>query len=56
MDERIGHEMLVARCKALEAVALHYLTLLMYEQATEFSTPEQLKQCIERDINKDLGQ
>lgn len=48
MNENDGHEMLVARMKALEAIAIDYMTLYMYESATHFDSEKEIKQRLEK--------
>ena len=48
MNENDGHEMLVARMKALEAIALDYMTLYMYQTATHFDSEAEIKARLEK--------
>lgn len=53
MNEQNGHNaMLVARCKALEAIALEYMTLYHYETATTLATEKELKARLEKQVEK----
>lgn len=50
MNEHDGHEMLVARCKALEAIALKYMELLNINTNTYIYSSEELKQNLEEEV------
>lgn len=52
MNAEDGHEMLVARCQALETMYMNIATLFMYETATSFSTEEEIKASMEKEINR----
>lgn len=52
MNEQNGHEMLVARCQALEEMYLNIATMFMYETATSLSTPEEIKSSMEKEIER----
>lgn len=49
MDERLGHEMLVARMTTLEELALDYLRGLCSRNGV-IETPEQLKAMLENAV------
>lgn len=50
MNEQDGHAMLVARCKALEEIALSWRIKFAYETSTYFTTDEEHKLSLEWEI------
>ena len=52
MNEQDGHMMLVARCKALEDIALKYMGMYELEVSTAFSTDQELKGYLEQEVEK----
>ena len=52
MNEHDGHEMLVARCKALEAIALKYMELHNLETGTTYFTEKELKMFLEKEVER----
>lgn len=52
MNERDGHEMLIARMKALKAVALRYAILHYIDTATSPFTDAEVERMVEAEVEK----
>lgn len=52
MNEQDGYAMMLARCKALEEIALNYMTLHQLETGTHEVCPVEHKRRLESQIEK----
>lgn len=52
MNAEDGHAMLVARCMALEEIALQYMLLYTLETATYFPTDKEHKESLEKQVER----
>ena len=55
MNENDGHEMIVARMKALEEIALDYMLLHALDTGTHTPTQKELKEQLEQKVLKLCG-
>lgn len=52
MNEQDGHEMLVARAKALKTIAMKYIELHNLDTGTHELSPLRIEQILEKEVEK----